>query len=107
MGVKEQTLSHSKLLNDLGVLLERQISFARHGNLSGIELLSIQTESLIEEINRLKILELDEFKEERKGLSELYQELCLILTLDKDETFRELKNVRKSRKTVQAYHDNI
>ena len=107
MNIKRQTVPDRKLLDDLGILLERQINFAHQGNLSGVELLSIQTESLVEEIERLGILKSEEFKEEYAGLSELYQELCLTLTLDKEETLRELGGVRKAKKTVQAYHSNI
>ncbi len=107
MNIEKQTAPDRKLLDDLKILLERQINFAHQGNLSGVELLSIQTESLIEEIERLRIPESEEFKKEYDDLSKLYQELYLTLTLDKEETLRELGSVRKAKKTVQAYHSNI
>ena len=103
---KEQISRYRELLNELEVLLERQISFSNRGNLSGVELLSSQVDSLVKKIGRLKLLELAEFQSKHKRLAELYAELQFALMTEKGVVGRELQFVRRSRKAIGAYHSN-
>jgi hypothetical protein len=101
---KTQVLS---ILNDIKNLLERQIVLARRGNINDIKALCSQTGSLVSEAAQLNIPELPEFKKRVGDLTELYSELCLILTTEKAETGRQLKRVHKTRKMVGTYRNNI
>jgi hypothetical protein len=104
-GEKTQVLS---VLNDLKQLLERQIVLAHQGNIKGIEALCSQTGSLVAEIMQMDSLEShEEFKSDVENAMELYRQLCLMLTAERAEAGRELKQVHKTRKMVGIYRDNI
>jgi hypothetical protein len=64
------------LLSDLQSLLERQIELARQGNISDVEVLSKQANSVVEGIVQTGILGLAEFKNRREQLQKLYRDLC-------------------------------
>ena len=95
------------LLDELQNLLEQQIGFARHGNINEIEALSKQANSLVGKIARSGILESSEFINQREQLRKSYQDLCLALTTQQAENVKELSQVRKGKKTVATYGDNI
>jgi len=103
---KQISLSSSRLY-DLQSLLEKQIRLARQGNINEVEVLSKQASSLVGEIARSGILESAEFRSRREQLRKLYQDLCLALTAQKAEIAKELSRVRKGKKTVEVYHNNI
>ncbi len=95
------------LLNELQSLLEKQIELARQGNINEIEVLSKQASSLAGEITRSGVLESSEFKSQHEQLRKLYQDLCLALTAQQVETAEELSRVRKGKKTIETYRNNI
>jgi hypothetical protein len=95
------------LLEELQNLLEKQIEFARQGNINEIEFLSKQASSLVEKIARSGLVESSEFKSQREQLRKLYQDLCLALTAQQAETAEELSRVRKGKKTIATYRSNI
>jgi len=95
------------LLDELQSLLEKQIKLARQGNISNVEVLSKQAGSLVEGIVRAGILGLAEFKSRREQLQKLYKELCLAITAHRAETGEKLRRVRKGKRTIVAYRDNI
>ncbi len=95
------------LLDELQNLLEKQIGFARQGNINEIEILSKQSGSLVGKIARSGFLESSEYKNQQEQLRKLYQELCLALTAQQDKTSEELSRVRKGKKTVGIYRKNI
>jgi len=101
------TEKQTHLLDDLQDLLEKQIELAQQGNISGVEVLSKQANSLVRKIAQTRILELCEFENRREQLQKLYQNLCLALTAQQAETAGELSRVRKGRKTIEAYRNNI
>ena len=78
-----------------------------HQNLNEIEALSKQSSSLVGKIARSGILESPEFKSQRELLRTLYQDLFLSLTAQQAENAKELSRVRKGKKTIAAYSDNI
>ncbi|MBA7696280.1 hypothetical protein ES703_104923 [subsurface metagenome] len=95
------------LLDDLQSLLEKQIELVQQGNISGVEILSKQAGSLVVEIAQTGILELREFKNRREQLRKSYKDLCLTLAVQQAEAAKELRRVRKGRKTIEAYRGNI
>jgi len=95
------------LLDDLLILLERQIELARQGNVSDVEALSRQADSLVEKIARTGILERAEFKNRRERLQKLCNSLCLAITAQKADTAERLSRVRKGRKIVKTYRRNM
>ena len=95
------------LLDELQNLLEKQIELARQGNINEIEVLSKQANSLVGKIARSGVLESSEFKSQCEQLRKLYQDLCLALTAQQAETAEELSRVRKGKKSIKAYRNNI
>lgn len=101
------TDDHIHLLDDLQILLEKQIKLAHRGNISGIGFLSKQADSLVRKIARTGILELAEFEIRRERLQKLYEELCLTLTAQRAETGEKLSRIRKGKRTIEAYRSSI
>jgi len=95
------------MLDELQGLLEMQIELARQGNINEVEVSSKQASSLVEEIARSGIFESAEFRSRREQLRKLHQDLCLALTAQKAETANELSRVRKGKKSIKAYRNNI
>ena len=108
MSTDEQIhLGPESLLDELQSLLEKQIELAQQGNISGIEVLSRQAGSLVEKIAQMRIPESAEFKSQREQLQKLYKELCLAIAAQRADICERLSWVRKGRKTVEAYRNNI
>lgn len=101
------TDKRTHLLDGLQSLLEKQIELAQQGNISGVEVLSKQANSLVGKIAQTGILELREFKKRRERLQKLYDSLLLAITAHRAEAAGELNRVRKGKKTVEAYRSNI
>ncbi len=95
------------LLDELQNLLEKQIELALHGNISDVELLSKQASSLVERIVQAGILGLAEFGNRREQLQKLYKDLCLTVTAQRADISEKLSRVRKVRKTIETYRENI
>ena len=101
------TDKQTHLLDDLQSLLEKQMELAQQGNISGVEVLSKQANSLVGKIARSRFPESSEFKSRHEQLRKLYQDLCLALTAQQAETTEELSRVRKGKKTIETYRNNI
>lgn len=97
----------SHLLDDLQSLLEKQTKLARQGKIGDVELLSRQAGCVVEKIAQTGILDLPDFKERRDKLQKLYEDLCLAITAQRAETSKKLSHVRKGKKTIETYHNNI
>ena len=97
------------LLEKLQSLLEKQIELVQKGDPGGkkFEDLSVQADVLIEEIKQTGILELAQFRNRKKQLQKLYGCLYLAISAQKDETARQLNLVRKGKKTLVTYRNNI
>ena len=107
MDADKEISRFSSELDRLQTLLERQIEMAQQGNISKVEVLSKQASYLVEKISQAGILELAEFKNRREQLQKLYNSLCLAVMAQRAETGEKLKRVRKGKKTVTAYRNNI
>ena len=103
-GKMSNTLSK---LNDLQNLLEKQTRLLKSGNISGIESLAEQANSLIDQITRAGLLETAEFAEHRKKLKRLYADLNIAVATEKDDVSEKIKHLRKGRKTIKYYRSNI
>ena len=95
------------LLDELQNVLEKQIDLARCGNIRDVEILSQRSRGLAEKITDMAVLELPEFENRRHQLRKSYQDLCLALAVQKAEVATELGRVRKGRKAVGIYRNNI
>ena len=103
MNTNEQT----QLLDDLQSLLERQIELAQQANIGDAELLSEQATCLVEKIQKSGFLESAEFENRRERLQKLYHKLNLVITARRDQTGETLSRVRRGKKTVETYGNNI
>jgi hypothetical protein len=102
--------NRKRLLDELQILLEKQVGMARQGNIRDAEVLCKQAGPLSEKIAQTGILDPaePEFNEERREqLQKLYDELCLAITDQKEEVSKELSRVRKGKKTIQTYRSHI
>jgi len=103
MNANEQT----QLFDCLQSLLERQIELAQQANIGDAELLSEQATYLVEKIAQTGVLESAEFENRRERLQKLYHDLHLAITAQRDETDETLSRVRRGKKTVETYGNNI
>lgn len=103
MNINEQ----AHLLDELQELLEKQIELVRLGNIGDIELLGKQASCLVGKITQAGILELAEFENRQEQLQKLYETLCLAITTQKADTAEKLNRIRKGKKTIKTYRNNI
>ena len=94
-------------LNDLQNLLEKQTELVKRGNISGIESLAEQANSLIDQITRAGLLKHAEFAGHREKLKRLYDDLCMAVAAQKADVSEKISRVRKGRKTIQTYRNTI
>jgi hypothetical protein len=98
------------LLDELQVLLERQIELARQGRLGEFEALSRQADALVGKIIQTGTLDPSEaFCDvgRRKQLKRLYEDLCLTITAQKAGVCENISQVRKGKRTIQAYRGHV
>jgi hypothetical protein len=107
MSNDKQISEFSSKLDELQSLLERQIELARQGSILEVEALSEQAASLAGRLAQSGILESGEFRNRRERLQKLYEDLRLAIMVQKADAFAELRRVRKGRKAVEAYRNNI
>jgi hypothetical protein len=97
----------ANLLDDLQELLKKQIASARNGCISSVESMSRQADVLVRKIAQMDFLNNPDFETRRKQLQKLYNDLCLAITAEKDQTEQSLSRIRKGKKTVATYRNNI
>jgi ribosomal protein S20 len=103
-GKTSNTLSK---FNDLQNLLKKQTELVKRGNISGIESLARQANSLIDQIARAGLLEPAEFAEHREKLKRLYDDLYMAVAAQQADVSEKISRVRKGRKTIQAYRNTV
>jgi len=98
-----------ELLDELQSLLERQIELIHKGDTAGkkIEKLSERVNVLVEEVRRTGILESAQFRNKKEKIKNLYDCLYMAISAQKDETQQQLNRVRKGKKTIGIYRNNI
>jgi len=97
---------HIKPLADLQLLLEKQVTLAQNGNIQEVEKLTQQTEKLIDQMLRSQILELPESKSILEDVARSYNKLILIIQAQKSRTEKQILDVNKGKKTIQAYNSS-
>jgi hypothetical protein len=95
------------LLDDLEMMLAKQIDLASDGSIAALEIQSRRTDSLVERIAQGGFLDLPEFKDRRGRLQNSYNRLGLAIAARRAETAEDLSRVRKVRKTVAIYRNSI
>ncbi len=95
------------LLDELQGLLEKQIALAQQGDIGEAEVLIEQAGSLTERISDTGILKLPEFKNRKELLQKLYETLCLSVSAKKAGVGGELSQIRRGRRTIETYRDNM
>ena len=98
-----------ELINRLAGLLEQQINVIQCSDIAGrlIEILAEQTQSIVKEISEKGLLDSQEYKEQREHIKRLYHHLNIAVIARKCETEKQLNHVRKGKKTIGTYHNNI
>jgi len=96
---------HIQLLDSLRSLLEKQIELIQQGNISQVEALGSQANSLVEEIAQSGILQRAEFEDRRKQLQKLFDSLRLALAAQKADTAERLSRLRKGKRLLGVYID--
>jgi hypothetical protein len=98
-----------RMLDELQGLLEKQIELARQGDSAGeqIERLGRQVDCLVEKISHGRVLERLEFEGRRKQLQKSYEDLRLVITAQKADVADKLNRVRKGKRTIETYRNNI
>ncbi len=97
------------LLNELARLLEEQINLIQCSDISGkkVEALAIQIQSIVSEVANKGLLDLEQFRDKREHIKRLYDNLNLAVIARSNETETQLNHIRKGRKTIDTYHENI
>ena len=101
------TEKQKSLVNTLQSLLKKKLHCARHGDISTVETLSAQSDAIVQQINREKILDLDEFKTHKKQLQKAYEDLSMALKIQKDDIAEKVSRIKKGKKTIKAYKKNV
>ena len=95
--------------SELKARREPQINIIRCSDMNNrqIESLSEETQALVKDIVEKGLLELEEFRHQKEKIKRLYHSLNLAIIASKDETDRQLKQVRKGKKVVEVYRSNF
>lgn len=100
---------HTYLLNKLKKLLEEQIQIIHQGNANDdrIDDFNRQAELIIGKIVETGILEIEELNQQREQLKKLYNILNLAVIAQRDETAKNIKHIRRGKKTIDVYQKNM
>jgi hypothetical protein len=96
-----------QLLEALAGILEKQIEFTRQGDLEESEKLIGYSEQVALKITAAGLLERPGYGDWRERLTELYRNLELMLSTQKDAVAGQLRVINKGRKTLAMYRDSI
>jgi hypothetical protein len=105
MNTKPATIEmHGNQLDQLQVLLEKQIKMVKNSDFNAVEILAAQADSLVSEIAQTQPSQQSQWKEKYGDLIQLYQKLELMIETEKDTVNKQLLKVGSGKKTVRAYH---
>ena len=94
-------------LEQLRVLLERQLALVHQGGLTAAEELSERADQLVREVADTRILDAPQHRELRHALEQLYRELCMALTVQRQETFDARCSIRRGRRLLRTYGNHL
>lgn len=95
------------MLDRLHGLLARQLELIRQGNVIAAETLCEQTDPLVRAIAASDAPRGADGEDRRRSLEQLYRELCLTLTAQREETSSSLKAVRRGKRMLRTYGNDI
>jgi hypothetical protein len=97
------------LLNKLKRLLEEQIQIIHQGNTNDdrVDNFNKQAESIVGKIVETGILEIEELNQQREKLKKLYNILNLAVIAQRDEAAKNIKEIRRGKKTIEVYRGNL
>jgi len=96
-----------QLLRGLSDILEKQLELARHHDMAGVNRLLSQSEQLVVKIAAADLLAGPEYAEWHNRLTDLYEELQLVLSSRKDAVAAQIKLINRGVKLLSAYKGNI
>jgi hypothetical protein len=96
-----------RLLEELENLLEKQMVLARRGSFAAVLQLAGRCEPLVAKIAAAGLFEKPEHKASNDRLADLYKDLHLLLSSQQSAAAEQLKSVRKGKKTLAVYRNNI
>jgi hypothetical protein len=91
------------VLDRLHGLLEEQLELVHQGRLAAAESLCEQTGQLVQTVVAAGTLAGPGSNERRRSVLQLYQELCLMLTAQREEVVASLYAVRRGRRVLRTY----
>jgi len=94
------------MLDQLRRLLEEQLDLVHQGRLAAAENLCEQTGPLVQTVVTAGILAGPGGNDRRQSLLHLYQELCLVLTAQRQEVSASLHTIRRGRRMLRTYGRN-
>jgi len=100
----------SKLSSEIDALedlLIKQKKLVQRGNMNDVEMSIEQADEQVKRILKEGIFKFNELAGRKKKLQELYEDLRLALAVQKADTGQELSKIRKGKKTLEVYHNNI
>ncbi len=100
------TVRQIHLLDDLQSLLEKQIEMVRRSDFRSYETLTEQANSIVDKLVRTKAFGQTKFNKQRERLAELYKQLILMVTVQKDNVDKQLRRINEGKKTLRAYRGN-
>lgn len=97
------------LLNKLKKMLEEQIQIIHQGNTNDdrIDDFNKQAESIVGKIVETGILEIEELSQQRENLKKLYNILNLAVIAQRNETAKNIKEIRRGKKTIEVYRGSL
>lgn len=99
--------SDEKLVSGLEDILEKQLKLMRSSRDKAAFDLAEQTTESVGVIGRKGILKDDKFATQRQNIQRLYKELTLATAERKQSVSSELNKIRKGKKSVGAYKNEI
>jgi hypothetical protein len=96
-----------QLLEELENLLKRQIDLAQRGSLADLLKLAGSCEAMVAEAAKTGLAEKPEYKNAMERLGGLYRRLQLVLSAQQNAAAEQLRAVRKGKKTLSAYRNNV
>jgi hypothetical protein len=96
-----------RLLEELANVLERQVEFTRHDYFEESEKLISQSEHLAVQITAAGLLDKPQYKGWRKRLTELYRDIELMLSTQKQAVAGRISAIDKGKKTLAVYRKSI
>ena len=98
---------NTQLLTELESNLNKQLEFARRGNLASVEEAAGQCQTLVEKIKSAGLMEKPQYQSQRENIEMLYKELLLLLSSQKEAVTEQLKSISRGKKTLATYRSNI